>query len=150
MTKNIDEEKCIAAIRSRTGCSHLEAKRALIESRYHKEAAIDYIRQHSLIGPRKIKINKKFGKIFSYSSDAGCSMIELSCESDFIECSKEFKDFGDYAAKICCEKNLEEPSELKKLIESEWTAINNLLGEKINIVRCTSYAKQEEYQCKKD
>lgn len=92
----------VKSLRERTGAGMMDCKRALEETGGDEEEAIDLLRQQGAA-----KAAKRSGKEttegtveIAESDDGTVSMVEMTCETDFVAKNDDFVDFARRAAEV--------------------------------------------------
>lgn len=126
----------IKNLRSRTGISLLECKRALVEENGNIELAIDNLRKSGKLSAEK-KSNKitNQGVVFLDVQNNIGTMLELNCETDFVSKDDLFINFGKNILSVALEKKIKDIHEIKNIFEEKRTDLIFKLGENINIRR---------------
>lgn len=107
----------IKALRDETGLSVMECRKALVEAEGDKEKAILILKSKgAAVAAKKGDRNLGAGTVASYIHAAGAvgTMVELSCETDFVSKNPEFKSLAyDIAMHIAAMK----PEDVAELLE---------------------------------
>lgn len=86
----------VKELREETGVGMMECKRALVEAKGDKTAAIKFLRESGMaIAAKKASRTAKQG-IIAAEVGAGAQsglMVEVNCETDFVSKNDQFKDF---------------------------------------------------------
>ena len=120
----------VASLRSRTGISILECKKALDEANGDEENAIEILRKRGAAqAAKKSERNQGEGLVFSASKSGKISLVKLRCETDFVARNDDFlklgKEFADMA--------LSEGADAVKNATEKINAAVQQLGENISI-----------------
>ena len=87
----------VSELRTRTSAGMMDCKKALVECGGDIDKAVDYLREKGLAkAAKKADRNASQGMIFSYiHSNAKLGvLLELSCETDFVARTEEFRTLG--------------------------------------------------------
>lgn len=87
----------VSELRARTSAGMMDCKKALVECGGDIDKAVDYLREKGLAkAAKKADRNASQGMIFSYiHSNAKLGvLLELSCETDFVARTEEFRTLG--------------------------------------------------------
>jgi len=96
--------KSVASLRSRTGVSILECKKALDEAGGDEEKAIDLLRKRGIAqAAKKAEREQSEGLIFSSRKDNKVVLIEVKCETDFVARDENFSKMGQDLADAAIE-----------------------------------------------
>ncbi|MHB1330536.1 MAG: elongation factor Ts [Minisyncoccota bacterium] len=145
----------IKALRDETSLSIAEVKNALTESNGDKAVALDILKRRSVeIAAKKSDRAIGSGSVASYIHGEGASgtLIELSCETDFVSKNEEFKNLAkDIAMHIAAMNPLDVPELLEQpFIKSPDKTIKDLVngatqkfGERTEIRRFTRFSVSE-------
>ena len=92
----------VAKLRARTGVGVLDAKNALEEAKGNEEQAIEILRKKGIAqAVKKAARVQTQGAIFIAATDAKAALVQIRCETDFVERSDVFIKFGqDLADKL--------------------------------------------------
>lgn len=94
----------VASLRSRTGVSILECKKALEEAGGDEEAAIEILRKKGgAAAAKKSDRDQGEGLIFIAEDNSKAAMVFLQCETDFVARDNTFTDAGTALAKTLLE-----------------------------------------------
>lgn len=132
MNNNIIEK--IKILRSKTGISFIECKKALTESNLNIEEAINYLRKTGFINAHKRQEKTTLeGLIISKIDEKrkNSIMVEINCETDFVAKSVEFINFCDKITNYFLEKNNSKNTDIYK---DEITLPEHLENEKIAVI----------------
>jgi elongation factor Ts len=93
--------KDVAALRASTGVGMMDCKRALEATDGDIDAAIKYLREKGMTkaAERADRENNQ-GVVALVVSDAGASMVQLKCETDFVAGSDQFKGLAQAMAEL--------------------------------------------------
>jgi len=97
--------QAVSSLRSRTGVSILECKKALDEADGDEEKAIDILRASGqATAVKKASREQKEGALFIATGDGKAAMLQLNCETDFVALNDDFKKLGqELAEKLLAE-----------------------------------------------
>jgi len=87
----------VSELRARTSAGMMDCKKALVECGGDIDKAVDYLREKGLAkAAKKADRNASQGMVFSYiHSNAKLGvLLELSCETDFVARTEEFRTLG--------------------------------------------------------
>lgn len=111
----------VKELREKTGVGMMDCKKALSETRGNFEEAVKYLREKGLsAAAKKSDRETREGKIFAQVSSDGKSgtLLEVSCETDFVANNESFGEFGLSIAAFVLS------SDIKSLAELEAATIN--------------------------
>ncbi|MGL9769169.1 MAG: translation elongation factor Ts [Sodalis sp. (in: enterobacteria)] len=128
----------IKEVRERTSAGIMECKKALLEAHGDIELAIDNMRKSG-----KAKAAKKAGRITAegiiltkIAQDGKYGVIiELNCETDFVNKDSGFRTFGDKVITTALNKRITDIETLQTIFEEQRTALISKITENINIRR---------------
>jgi elongation factor Ts len=121
----------VSSLRSRTGVSVLQCKKALEEAGGDEEKAIELLRKSGEAqAVKKADRDQKEGAVFSTQSGNKAGMLVLHCETDFVARNDDFQKFGQELADMLLEKGEEG---LKTHVEGILTDVVQKLGENISL-----------------
>jgi elongation factor Ts len=121
----------VGKLREMTGAGLMECKKALAETKGEVEAAVDYLRKKGAASAAKKSSREANEGLIVQSIQAGARagiLVEINCETDFVERNEGFRAFCDEVAKTL----LENP---KADLEAARTAQVAKIGENIQISR---------------
>ncbi|CAL4320246.1 translation elongation factor Ts [Buchnera aphidicola] len=133
MRINID---LIKKLRLKSGISIIECKNALIKSKGNIENAIMILKENE-----KIKANNKInniairGIILTHVINNHAYLIEVNCETDFVEKHDDFVNFVHDALVIAHDKNIKDIALLKCVLEKKRLLLISKFNENIVIRR---------------
>ncbi len=107
----------IKALRDETGLSIAEVRNALSESKGDKSKALEFLKKRSAeVAAKKGERALGAGSVASYIHGGGTSgtLVELSCETDFVAKNDEFKNFAREIAMHVAAMN---PADVTELLE---------------------------------
>jgi elongation factor Ts len=143
----------IKQLREKTGAGVMDAKKALEEADGNIDKASEIIRQKGLVRAEKKAAEReaKEGIIATYlhQNNRVATMIELSCETDFVARNEEFTNLGREIAMQVASMMPEDVDDLlkqqyirdpKKTIEELVKELSGKIGEKMEIKRFERYA----------
>lgn len=121
----------VASLRSRTGVSILECKKALEEAGGDEEKAIEILRSRGQAqAVKKGDREQSEGYIFSAEAGGKVALVLLYCETDFVARNDDFQKIGaDLAAKAAADGE----DALKEAAEPIVTEAVQQLGENISL-----------------
>ena len=128
--------KMVADLRAATGLGMMECKKALVEAEGNMEKAEEILR---------IKSGAKAGKLagrtaaegvlaFAIEGNVG-ALVEVNCETDYVDKDAAFVAFANFVAKMAAEKKPATVEELSALVEEERKAVIAKLGENMSVRR---------------
>lgn len=112
--------KLLKQLREETTISIADCRRALEEVGNEYEKAVEWLRKNGIEkADKKSERETMQGMIYSYVHQAGkiASMIELSCETDFVARTEEFKKLAHEIAMQVVAMN---PKNLEELLNQEY------------------------------
>ncbi|MBX4198684.1 elongation factor Ts [Candidatus Parcubacteria bacterium] len=145
----------IKALREETGLSIAECRKALEESKGDKAGALEILKNRSVeIAAKKGDRALGSGTVASYIHNAGASgtLVELSCETDFVSKNEEFKNIARDIALHIAAMNPTDVSELltqpfvkspDKTIQDVVNGVIQKFGERTEIRRFARFAVSE-------
>lgn len=120
----------VASLRSRTGISILECKKALDEANGDEEKAIEILRKRGAAqAAKKSERDQGEGLVFSSSESGKISLVKLRCETDFVARNDDFLKLGKEFADMALNEGADA---VKNATEKINTAVQQL-GENITI-----------------
>jgi len=134
----------VKELREKTGVSMMECKKALVAANGDFEAAVKYLREKGIaLVAKKADREANEGRVFTYiSPDKKKGVIlEVSCETDFVAKSDDFKKFGENLAEKLSSVSfgsIEDVLNVKldnKLVKDLVSELVLKLGENINVRR---------------
>lgn len=126
---NIDA-KAVASLRSRTGVSMMECKKALEEAGGDEEKAIEILRKKGAsAAAKKAERDQAEGSVFSASNDGKSALVRLDCETDFVARDDNFQALGQELADALLNNGLDAAN---ALAEQKIPALVQKLGENIS------------------
>jgi elongation factor Ts len=121
----------VGSLRSRTGVSILECKKALEEANGDEEKAIELLRKRGVAqASKKAERDQSEGSVFANEGNGTASLIFLKCETDFVARDENFIALGQELATTLREKG---EDALKALAEEKLPGAVQKLGENISI-----------------
>ncbi|MBU0767264.1 translation elongation factor Ts [Patescibacteria group bacterium] len=121
----------IYSLRTRTGVSILQCKKALDEANGDEEKAIELLRKSGAAqAVKKAERDQKEGAIFCTQEGNKAAMLMIHCETDFVARNDDFQKFGQELSNLLLEKGEEE---LKKHVEGILSDVVQKLGENISV-----------------
>mgnify|MGYP006294118019 CR=1 FL=1 len=101
--------KQVKELRDITGISMMKCKKALIDAGGDVDAAVELLRKQGLKTAEKKKDREvKDGKVGIFSKDGNYSMVELSCETDFVARNEDFNKLLQEIGETLLEKGGQE------------------------------------------
>lgn len=146
--------KTVAELRERTGAALMDCKRALQEANGDLEAAIDYLRKTGLKSAEKrVGRNTAEGRVQAqYAGDAKSgAMAALTCETDFVARSEDFRALLTKLVRLCFEQRLNSVEALleHKLdgasVQEAIKLLSGKLGENIQIPKVAFFENRAGY-----
>lgn len=139
----------IKELRDKTGLGLKKCKEALVESDGDVEKAVESLRKAGMASAEKrMDRTTSQGSVFPYISEDGKSgaLVALSCETDFVAKTDDFKALGLKLAKHCAENGLSSPEALAEA-SIDGVAVGDLikehiakLGENLNAGQVSSFS----------
>ncbi|MBN1686737.1 MAG: translation elongation factor Ts [Spirochaetales bacterium] len=120
----------VKALREKTGAGMLDCKNALVETKGDFAAAEKKLKELGLAAAAK-RIGKAAneGRIFSKITDSCASLVELSCETDFVARNQEFIDLGNrIVSKVAGSCMTEATGEVLSLVDDLKSKIKENMG----------------------
>lgn len=122
--------QAVYALRTRTGVSILECKKALEESGGDEEKAIEFLRKRGVAAAtKKADREQAEGIVFIEQRGNKAGVVELRCETDFVALDEHFQSAGRELAVVLVEQGEEAA---KKLAEEKVPGLVQKLGENIS------------------
>ena len=123
--------EAVFSLRSRTGVSILECKKALEEAQGDEEKAIEILRKKGIeTAANKSGREQGEGMIFGTASDGKAGLVLLKCETDFVARDENFQAFGQELAQIVHDEGKEKA---EAAAEQKITDLVQKLGENISV-----------------
>ncbi|MSO37330.1 MAG: translation elongation factor Ts [Acidimicrobiia bacterium] len=136
--------KDVAALRKQSGAGMMDCKRALEESDGNLDAAKDWLRTKGLAGATKRAGRDADQGAIDVVIDGGiAALVEITCETDFVAKSDNFKTtVATVAAQVASLGDADVASQPlgESTVGEEITQMGSKLGEKIEIGRVVRYA----------
>ena len=132
----------VKELRDETGLGMMECKKALVETKGDKQAAVKVLRERGLaIAGKKAERVAKDGRVACEIYDAGRSgvMIEVNCETDFVARNASFQAFMKELVQIA--KTVGD-NQLAETVKDQVAAKIAEIGENIVVRRNVKYAVQ--------
>ncbi|PIQ76232.1 translation elongation factor Ts [Candidatus Peregrinibacteria bacterium CG10_big_fil_rev_8_21_14_0_10_49_24] len=121
----------VASLRSRTGVSILECKKALEEANGDEEKAIELLRKRGIAqASKKAAREQSEGSVFAHEENGAAALVFLKCETDFVARDDNFKALGQELAETLCKEGTEAA---QALAESKLPDAVQKLGENITL-----------------
>ncbi|MBT3293459.1 translation elongation factor Ts [Candidatus Peregrinibacteria bacterium] len=121
----------VASLRSRTGVSILECKKALEETNGDEEKAIEILRKKgSAQAAKKAERTQSEGSIFMHQEDGKAAIVFLRCETDFVARDDFFISLGTNLVNTLCKEG---EDAAKASAETGVPAAVQKLGENITV-----------------
>ncbi|MDR1811829.1 MAG: translation elongation factor Ts [Candidatus Fibromonas sp.] len=132
----------VNSLREKTGIGMMKCKEALVASEGDIEKAIEYLRKHgAAVAAKRSDKDAKEGTVFVGSSGTKAFAFELTCETDFVAQSDDFKKLGADISEAIKANNASTTEEVLKLPVGSITVAGRIeevlakIGEKIEIRR---------------
>ena len=134
----------VKQLREMTDSPMMECKKALVEADGDMDAAVDVLRKNGLAkAAKKAGRETNEGAVAAYISEDGKtgSLVELSCETDFVASNPKFTGFAAELAKIVAEAKPADAEALMaapmngETVEAELTELIHVIGENMKIAR---------------
>lgn len=109
----------VKELRDKTGAGMADCKKALVESGGDMEAAVDFLRKKGAASAEKrADKDTNEGLVTTKVADNGqaASIVQISCETDFVARNEEFVEFADSLASVVYEQ---EPQDKENLLSAE-------------------------------
>ena len=111
----------IKELRERTGIGMMECKKALIETNWNIEAAIEELRKKGLAKAAKKADREALEGAIKIISEGGKSyVVSVSCETDFLAISDKFKAMLVVIAEYLRDNGADSKDAAQKLLESDY------------------------------
>jgi elongation factor Ts len=121
----------ISSLRSRTGVSILECKKALEEADGNEEKAIEILRKRGIAqAAKKSERTQSEGLVFLAESDGKSALVLIRCETDFVARDNAFTDAGSSLVQTLLDKG---EDAAKSASEEIVPALVQKLGENISV-----------------
>lgn len=121
----------VASLRSRTGVSILECKKALEEAGGDEEKAIELLRKRGVAqAAKKADREQSEGSVFAHQENGKAGILFLKCETDFVARDDNFIALGTELATALCNEGEEAA---KSLAEKKLPDAVQKLGENISL-----------------
>ena len=125
------DAKAVGSLRSRTGVSILECKKALEEAKGDEEKAIEILRKKGASAvAKKAERDQSEGLIFSAVTDSKAAIVRIDCETDFVARDDNFTNTGQELADVLLSDGLEKA---QAVAEEKIPALVQKLGENISL-----------------
>ena len=121
-------------LRSITGVSMMECKKALVETNGDIEAAVKILREHGVaIAAKRADKEANQGIIAAKTADDGSkiAMVEVNCETDFVARNTDFVAFVDTVAANV----LKNEADVAEIMKDELASKISAIGENLKIRR---------------
>jgi elongation factor Ts len=130
----------VKALRDRTGAGMMECKQALGDAEGDVDRAIEVLRERGLAkGAKRAGRATSEGTIALAFGDAGASIVELGCETDFVAKTDDFQALaGQLAEAALAHPDTESPEGLlaRDGLDRQVQAASGKLGENVVLKRC--------------
>lgn len=121
----------VASLRTRTGVSILECKKALEEANGDEEKAIELLRKRGIAqASKKAAREQSEGSVFADEGDGAAALVFLKCETDFVARDDTFKALGKELVETLRKDGMEAA---QALAESKLPNAVQKLGENITL-----------------
>ena len=126
----------VKALREKTGAGMLDCKNALVEAEGDFSKAEKILKELGLaaVAKRSGKAATE-GRVFSKVGGSIASLIEISCETDFVARNRDFIDAGKKIADIATEKGLTKKNEEVNVVVDD---MKGKIKENIDLKRLAS------------
>ena len=125
------DAKLVASLRSRTGVSIMECKKALEEADGDEEKAIEILRKRgAAAAAKKADRDQSEGSVFSATKDGKAALVTLNCETDFVARDDNYQQAGQEIATELVEKGMDAA---KAMADEKIPALVQKLGENITL-----------------
>jgi elongation factor Ts len=123
--------KLVGSLRSRTGVSIMECKKALEESEGDEEKAIDILRKKGAsAAAKKSEREQSEGSVFTASADGKAAIVRLDCETDFVARDDNYQAYGQLLADTLLSGGMDAA---QALADEKIPALVQKLGENISL-----------------
>ncbi len=110
----------VKELREKTGVGMMDCKKALAETSGNLEEAVKYLRERGLaMATKKADRSAKEGRFFTQVDGQKASIVELTCETDFVASNDAFTHLGDTLAKAVLDQNISSQEALESAIVNE-------------------------------
>ncbi len=126
-------------LRTMTGVSMMECKKALVETDGDFDKAVTILRERGIaVAAKRAEKEANQGLIAAKASDDGSkiAMVEVNCETDFVARNA---DFAAFTAKVA-ETALNNDGDVAEIMKDELSAKISAIGENLKIRRSEKYA----------
>ena len=132
----------VKELRDKTGAGMADCKKALVESGGDMEAAVDFLRKKGAASAEKrADKDTNEGLVTTKVADNGqaASIVQISCETDFVARNEEFVEFADSLASVVFEQEPQDKDNLLsaenngKKVEDSYNEILAKFSEKIDV-----------------
>lgn len=134
----------VKALRDRTGAGMMECKKALADADGDVERAIEVLRERGLAkGAKRAGRATSEGTIALAIGDAGGSIVEVGCETDFVAMTDDFQALAETLAQAAlAHSDAESPEALlaRDGLDQQIQAAGGKLGENVLLKRCARIA----------
>lgn len=125
------DAKLVASLRSRTGVSIMECKKALEEAGGDEEKAIEILRKKGAAAAAKRQTaSRAEGSVFSASANGKAALVTINCETDFVARDDNFQQTGQEIADKLVSDGMDAA---KALADEKIPALVQKLGENITL-----------------
>ena len=128
-------------LRSMTGVSMMECKKALVETNGDIEAAVKILREHGVaVAAKRADKEANQGIIAAKIAEDGSkiAMVEVNCETDFVARNTDFVAFVDTVAVNV----LKNEADVAEVMKDELASKISAIGENLKIRRSEKFALQ--------
>ena len=123
-------------LRERTGAGMMDCKKALIETKGNREAAVDFLRAKGLArAAHKASRIAAEGLIGVKINDQAGVLVEINCETDFVAKGDHFKNFVEQVVNKALDHTPQNIMSLKELTKDAATELTLKCGEKVDVRR---------------
>ncbi len=125
------DAKAVGSLRSRTGVSIMECKKALEEAGGDEEKAIEILRKKGAsAAAKKAEREQSEGSVFTASTDGKAAVVRLDCETDFVARDDNYQSYGQELADTLLSDGLDAA---QALADEKIPALVQKLGENITL-----------------
>lgn len=125
------DAKAVGSLRTRTGVSIMECKKALEEAGGDEEKAIELLRKKGAsAAAKKAERDQSEGSVFSAHSNGKAAIVRIDCETDFVARDDNFQSTGQELANILLNEGLKKA---QIAADEKIPALVQKLGENITL-----------------